>query len=107
MSLLDSSAPIAETTALAAATAQHGSGSGVAGGSASAAGHEQAAAALVELSGASTITVETYEQSVPPTLATAAALVRELAGSSGLSTSAQSALFTLLDHDQVLALAAA
>jgi hypothetical protein len=93
MSLLDSSAPIAETTALTAATAQHGSGSGVAGGSASAAGHEQAAAALVELSGASTIT--------------AAALVRELAGSSGLSTSAQSALFTLLDHDQVLALAAA
>jgi hypothetical protein len=76
-----------------------------ANGFTSSAGGEQAAAALVELSGASTITVDDYEQSVPPTLATAAALVSELSGSIGLSSSAQSALFTLLDHSSVFALA--
>jgi len=62
------------------------------------------AAALVELSGVSPLTVETYEQSVPPNLATAAALTNELAARGGLSTAERSGVFALMDRSAVLAL---
>lgn len=68
-------------------------------------GGAEGAAALVELTGVSPITVENYEQSVPPNLATAAALASQLATRGGLSTAEQSSVFTLMDRSAVLALA--
>ncbi len=67
-------------------------------------GGADAAAALVELSGVSPLTVEDYEQSMPPTLAAAAALADEMASTSGLSSVEQSSVFTELDRGAVMAL---
>ncbi len=62
------------------------------------------AAALVHLSGASSITLEQYEASIPPNLAAAASLVDELASNPNLSEAAYSSLFTLMDSNAALAL---
>ncbi len=68
-------------------------------------GGAEAAAALVELSGVSPVTVENYEQSIPPNLATAAVLASQLAIRGGLSTAERSGVFALMNRSAVLALA--
>ncbi|MGH2843891.1 MAG: hypothetical protein ACRDKL_09935 [Solirubrobacteraceae bacterium] len=65
---------------------------------------EEAAAALVDLSGASTITVEDYEASAPPNLAAASALLNELASNGGISLAARAGAYMLLDSAAALAL---
>ena len=65
---------------------------------------EQAAATLVHLSGASTITVEQYDSSIPPNLAAAASLVNQLAFNSNVSEAAYGSLYTLMDSSAALAL---
>jgi hypothetical protein len=70
-----------------------------------AASAEQAAAALVHLSGASSITVEQYEASIPPNLAAAASLVDQLATRATVSEAAVGSLYTLMDSSAALALA--
>jgi hypothetical protein len=67
---------------------------------------EDAAAALVHLSGASSITVEQVEASVPPDLAAASSLVDQLSASANASVipAAFGSLYTLLDPDTALAL---
>ncbi len=65
----------------------------------------EADAAFVELRGVSVLTVENYEQSVPPNLATAAALATQLASPGGLSTAERSNVFALMNRSAVLALA--
>ena len=69
-----------------------------------AASAEQAAATLVHLSGASTITVEQYESSIPPNLAAAASLVNQLAFNTDVSEAAVGSLYTLMDSSAALAL---
>ncbi|MGH2860412.1 MAG: hypothetical protein ACRDLT_02780 [Solirubrobacteraceae bacterium] len=69
-----------------------------------AASAEQAAAALVQISGASGITVEQYEASIPPNLAAAAALVDQLASGTNVSEAAMGSLYTLMDSSAALAL---
>ena len=69
-----------------------------------AASAEQAAATLVHLSGASTITVEQYDASIPPNLAAAASLVNQLAFNTNVSEAAVGSLYTLMDSSAALAL---
>lgn len=69
-----------------------------------AASAQQAAATLVHLSGASSITVEQYEAGIPPNLAAAASLVDELTSNPHLSEQAYSSLYTLMDSNAALAL---
>jgi hypothetical protein len=69
-----------------------------------AASAEQAAAALVHLSGASSVTVEQYEASIPPNLAAAASLVNQLALNTNVSEAAVGSLYTLMDSSATLAL---
>ena len=64
----------------------------------------QSTAALVEISGASSLTVSNYLMSVPPNMATATALTNELANSGQISYAAASSVFTLLDAGAALAL---
>lgn len=65
---------------------------------------EQAAATLVHLSGASSITVEQFEASIPPNLAAAASLVNQLALNTNVSEAAVGSLYTLMDSSAALAL---
>src|SRR5579863_5554493 len=67
---------------------------------------EEAAAALVHLSGASSITVTQFETGIPPNLASASSLVDQLSGTSGGGPipAAFGSLYTLLNPDEVLAL---
>jgi hypothetical protein len=69
-----------------------------------AASAELAAAALVHISGASGITVEQYEASIPPNLAAAASLVSQLASGTDVSEAAVGSLYTLMDSSAALAL---
>jgi hypothetical protein len=65
---------------------------------------EEAAAALIDLSGASTVTVDEFEYSVPPNLAAASALLDELTSGNSVSTAAMGSLYTLMDSSAALAL---
>jgi hypothetical protein len=65
---------------------------------------EEAAAALVDLSGASSYTVDEYEVSVPPNLAAASALIDELTSANSVSTAAVGSLYTLMNSSAALAL---
>jgi hypothetical protein len=65
---------------------------------------EQAAAALVHLSGASSLTVQAFVASVPANLAAASALVSEFAARTSVSTAALGSLYTLMDQSAALAL---
>lgn len=65
---------------------------------------ELAAAALVHISGASSIAVEQFESGVPPNLAAASELVDQLTMSSGVSEAAIGSLYTLMDASAALAL---
>jgi uncharacterized protein with beta-barrel porin domain len=67
---------------------------------------EEAAAALVHLSGASSITVAQVEGSIPPNLAAASSLVDQLSATAtgSLIPAAFGSLYTLLNPDTVLAL---
>ena len=67
---------------------------------------EEAAAALVHLSGASSITVSQVEGSIPPDLAAASSLVNQLANTMNGSVipAAFGSLYTLLNPDTALAL---
>ena len=65
---------------------------------------EEAAAALVDLSGASSYTVDEYEVSVPPNLAAASALLDELTSANSVSTAAVGSLYTLMNSSAALAL---
>ena len=69
-----------------------------------AASAEQAAAALVHIIGASSITVEQFEASIPPNLAAAASLVDQLAMGTDVSEAAVGSLYTLMDSSAALAL---
>jgi hypothetical protein len=64
----------------------------------------ETAAALVEISGASSLTVNNYLMSVPPNMATATALTNELTTSGNISYAAASSVYTLLDASATLAL---
>jgi hypothetical protein len=96
-----SNAAIATSASLSSAAPEHA----VATAKPPVDGGADAAAALVELSGVSPLTVENYEQSVPPNLATAAALASQLANRGGLSTAERSGVFALMNRSAVLALA--
>ncbi len=65
---------------------------------------EQAAAALVDISGASKLTLDGFEAGIPPNMAAASALVDELTVGGGVSTAAFGSLYTLMDSEAVLAL---
>lgn len=65
---------------------------------------ERAAAALVHISGASSITVGNFEASVPPNLAAASALVDEIAAAGSVSSAAFGSLYALMDAGTALAL---
>lgn len=65
---------------------------------------QEAAAALVDLSGASPITVDDYEASAPPNLAAASALLDELTRDSAISLAAKTGVYQLLDSAATLAL---
>ncbi len=67
---------------------------------------EEAAAALVHLSGASSITVAQVEASIPPNLAAASSLVDQLSATVNASVipAAFGSLYTLLDPEAALAL---
>jgi hypothetical protein len=65
---------------------------------------DEAAAALVDLSGASTVTVDEFESSVPPNLAAASALLDELTTGDSVSVAAMGSLYTLMDSGAALAL---
>ena len=65
---------------------------------------EQAAAALVYISGASSITVEQFEASIPANLAAASALVDELSAATSVSAAEMGSLYTLLNPRKTLAL---
>lgn len=67
----------------------------------------EAAAALVDLGGASRVTVDNYESSVPPNLAAASALLSELTANSNADTGALSAAYMALSSDDALSLTAA
>lgn len=68
---------------------------------------EEAAAALVDVGGASSITVDDYETSVPPNLAAASALLSELSANSNANSGVLSAAFVALSADDALSLTAA
>jgi hypothetical protein len=66
---------------------------------------EQAAAALVHLSGASDVTLAAFETSAPPNLAAASALVAEVSvRATGVSGAALGSLYTLMNPLTALAL---
>lgn len=67
---------------------------------------EEAAAALVHLSGASSITVTQFETGIPPNLAAASSLVDQLSAitGNGLIPAAFGSLYTLMDPEAALAL---
>jgi hypothetical protein len=65
---------------------------------------DEAAAALVNLSGASTVTVDEFESSIPPNLAAASALLDELTTGDNVSVAAMGSLYTLMDSGAALAL---
>jgi len=65
---------------------------------------EEAAAALVEITGASVTNVAQFEVGVPPNLASAASLVDQLAASTSVSEAAMGSLYTLMDPGTALAL---
>jgi hypothetical protein len=67
---------------------------------------EEAAAALVHLSGASSITVTQFETGIPPNLASASSLVDQLSATrgGGVIPAAFGSLYTLMNPDEVLAL---
>ena len=65
---------------------------------------ELAAAALVQISGASTLTVDQFEAGVPPNLASASALVDQLSAGGGVSVAAMGSLYTLMDPGVALSL---
>lgn len=67
---------------------------------------EEAAAALVHLSGASSITVSQFEVGIPPNLAAASSLVDQLSDTFNGSVipAAFGSLYTLMDPDAALAL---
>ncbi len=69
-----------------------------------AASSAQAAAALVQLSGVSPVTVDDVEASVPPNLAAAASLVAQVAASTAAGRVAAGSLHTLLNPSVALAL---
>ena len=77
------------------------------GGARSGSPEEEAAAALVHLSGASSITVSQVEGSIPPNLAAAASLVDQLSDTivnGSVIPAAFGSLYTLLNPDTALAL---
>ena|ERR1700761_5229114 len=76
------------------------------GGAGHSSPEEEAAAALVHLSGASSITVAQVEGSIPPNLAAASSLVDELSATVNGSVipAAFGSLYTLLNPDTALAL---
>jgi hypothetical protein len=76
------------------------------GGARSSSPEEEAAAALVHLSGASSITVAQVEASIPPNLAAASSLVDQLSATANGSVipAAFGSLYTLLNPDTALAL---
>jgi hypothetical protein len=65
---------------------------------------EEAAAALVDLSGASSYTVDEFEISVPPNLAAASSLLDEVTSAGSVSTAAMGSLYTLMSSSAALAL---
>jgi hypothetical protein len=65
---------------------------------------EEAAAALVHISGASSITVDEFEAGIPPNLAAATSLVNEVASDANVSEAAFGSLYTLMDSSAALAL---
>jgi hypothetical protein len=65
---------------------------------------DEAAAALVHISGASSITVQQFQAGIPPNLAAAASLVDELSSDSNVSEAAMGSLYTLMDSSLALAL---
>lgn len=65
---------------------------------------DEAAAALVDLSGAFPVTVDEFESSVPPNLAAASALLDELTTGDSVSAAAMGSLYTLMDSGAALAL---
>ncbi|HTW12804.1 MAG TPA: hypothetical protein VME01_08680 [Solirubrobacteraceae bacterium] len=65
---------------------------------------DEAAAALVDIGRASSITVDEYEASVPPTLAAASALLDELSSSQGPDMGVLSAAYVALSSDATLSL---
>lgn len=101
MSTLDLSSQLAVSAPGVLASALEAVPSGVTPYSASA---ELAAAALVQISGASTLTVEQFQAGVPPNLAAASELVDQLAESFGVSEAAVGSLYTLMDSSAALAL---
>jgi hypothetical protein len=68
---------------------------------------DEAAAALVDLGGASRVTVDDYEDSVPPNLAAASALLSELTANTNDDTGVLSAAYVALSSDDALSLTAA
>jgi hypothetical protein len=67
----------------------------------------EAAAALVDIGGASNITVDEYESSIPPNMAAASALLSELTASSSDNSGLLSAAYVALSSDDTLSLTAA
>jgi hypothetical protein len=67
---------------------------------------EEAGAALVDLGGASGITVDEFEESVPPNLAAASALLSELTANSSDNIGMLSAAYAALSSDATLSLTA-
>ncbi len=65
---------------------------------------QAAAAALVDLGGASSITVANYQASVPPNLAAASALLAQLTASAGANSGVLSAAYVALSSADTLAL---
>jgi len=80
--------------------------SSLGGGARNRSPEEEAAAALVHLSGASSITVAQVEGSVPPNLAAASSLVDQLSDEATASVipAAFGSLYTLLNPETALAL---
>ncbi len=68
---------------------------------------DEAAALVLELSGASLINVENLEQSIPPSMAAAAALLNQITASGVIpSEAAMGSLYTIIDSAAALALTA-
>lgn len=65
---------------------------------------EEEAAALVDLGGVSTVTVDEYRESVPPNLAAASALLAELSASLNANSGLVSAAYVALSSDDALSL---
>jgi hypothetical protein len=65
---------------------------------------EEAAAALVHISGASSITVDEFEAGIPPNLAAATSLVNQVASDPNVSEAAFGSLYTLMDSGAAFAL---